>query len=129
MGFTLLAYFLLAISGSWMFISRTQQRSRPEWLRPAHFFTGITMALLVLLLLAIGIVGTLGHYGSLGHSWHLLAGLAVVDLVFLSVWSAIQITPDRPWAKPLHIGTNLVLLVALSAVSLSGWSVVQKYLP
>ncbi len=56
------------------------------------------MAGMVLLLLAIGFVGTLGHYGSLGHSPHLFAGLAVVDLVFLSAWSAIQISSARPWA-------------------------------
>lgn len=87
------------------------------------------MAALVLLLLAIGIVGTIGHYGSLGHSWHLLAGFAVVDLVFVSVWSAVQIGPTRPWARPIHIGTNFILLVALAWVSLTGWEVVQKYLP
>lgn len=84
---------------------------------------------LVLLLLGIGIVGTLGHFGSLGHSAHLPAGLAVVDLVFLSAWSAVQISPERPWARWVHIGTNFVLCLALIAVSITGWIVVQKYLP
>jgi hypothetical protein len=40
----------------------------------------------------------------------------------------VQISPDRPWAKPLHLGTNLVLCVALAIVSWTGWTVVQKYL-
>lgn len=87
------------------------------------------MVLLVLLLLAIGIVGTLGHYGSLGHSWHLAAGFTVVNLALLSAWSAVQISPERPWARPFHISINAVLLVAFLLVSVSGWSVVQKYLP
>lgn len=129
MGFTLVAYGVLAVTGSSLFVLRQQKHPRPAWLRPFHYGVGIGMVGLVLLLLAIGIVGTLGHYGSLGHSFHLAAGLAVVDLVFLSVWSAVQINPQRPWARPLHIGTNLVLFFALAWVSLTGWSVVQKYLP
>jgi hypothetical protein len=129
MGFALVAYLLLAISGGWMFFSRQQQKQRPDWLRPFHYLTGTVMAGLVLLLLAIGIVGTLGHYGSLGHSPHLAAGLIVVDLVFLSAWSATQISPTKAWARSLHIGTNFVLCIAFIFVSLSGWSVVQKYLP
>lgn len=84
---------------------------------------------LVLLLLAIGIVGTLGHYGNLGHSPHLVAGLTVVVLVLISAGSATQISPKQPWARPLHISTNLALLIGFAAVSLTGWSVVQKYLP
>lgn len=87
------------------------------------------MTLLVLLLLGIGIVGTLGHFGSLGHSWHLLAGLVVVSLVFLSVWSAVQIKLMKPWGRLLHVGTNFVLLIGFVWVSLTGWDVVQKYLP
>jgi len=129
MGFAIVAYLLLAVSGGWMFFSDQQRQPRPDWLRPFHFLTGAAMAGLVLLLLVIGFVGTLGHYGSLGHSPHLFAGLAVVDLVFLSAWSAIQISPARPWARWLHIGTNAVLCVAFVIVSLTGWSVVQKYLP
>jgi tryptophan-rich sensory protein len=125
MGFTVVAYLLQAGTGISLAILR---QSRPDWLRPFHFIIGGVMALLVLLLLAIGIVGTLGHYGNLGHSTHLPAGLAVVELVFLSAWSAVQISPDRPWAKPLHLGTNLVLCVALAIVSWTGWKVVQKYL-
>lgn len=84
---------------------------------------------LVLLLLAIGIVGTLGHYGTLGHSPHLIAGLTVVGLVLLSAGSATQISAKRSWARSLHVGTNITLFVGLLWVSLTGWSVVQKYLP
>lgn len=87
------------------------------------------MVALVLLLLAIGIVGTLGEYGSLGHSMHLPAGLDVVALVVLSASSAIFISPQRPWVRYLHVGTNLLLLGALAVVTLTGWQVVQKYLP
>ncbi|UBF26063.1 DUF4079 domain-containing protein [Kovacikia minuta CCNUW1] len=134
MGFAIVAYLLLAISGSWMLLIRRQHHShsddyRPDWLRPFHYLTGAVMAGLVLLLLGIGIVGTLGHYGSLGHSPHLMAGLLVVDLVFLSAWSATQISPTRTWARWLHLGTNLVLCIAFIFVSFTGWSVVQKYLP
>lgn len=82
---------------------------------------------LILLLLGIGIVGTIGHYGSLGHSSHLWAGITVVELVFLSAWSGVQI-PDRTWARPLHWGVNLMLGIALVWVSITGWEVVQKYL-
>lgn len=129
MGFAVFAYLLLAISGGWMFFTRQRRQPRPQWLRPSHYLVGLVMVGLVLLLLGIGIVGTLGHFGSLGHSLHLPAGLAVVDLVLLSVWSAVQISPERPWARWLHIGTNVVLCIAFILVSLTGWSVVQKYLP
>lgn len=84
---------------------------------------------LVLLLLAVGIVGTLGHFGTLGHSSHLLAGLIVVGLVLLSAGSATQISAKQPWARLLHIGTNVTLLFGFLWVSLTGWSVVQKHLP
>lgn len=129
MGLAIVAYLILAVSGGSMLWRRQHQASRPRWLRPFHILTGITMLGLVLLLLAIGIVGTLGHYGSLGHSTHLPVGLAVVDLVFLSAWSATQISRQHPWARPLHVGINLVLFVAFVLVSLTGWSAVQKYLP
>ncbi len=129
MGFSLLAYLLLAGTGGWIFWTRTQQEPRPSWLRSLHFWIGGVLVALVLLLLAIGIVGTLGHYGSLGHSWHLLAGLAVVALVGVSAWSATQIGPRRPWARSLHLTLNAILFVGLAAVSWSGWEVVQKYLP
>ncbi len=129
MGFAIAAYLLLAISGVWMFTKRQQRQPRPLWLRPFHYLTGAVMAALVLLLLGIGIVGTLGEFGSLGHSWHLLAGLIVVSLVFLSAWSAVQISPTQLWARSLHVSTNLVLFVCFLWVSLTGWDVVQKYLP
>ncbi len=87
------------------------------------------MVSLVLLLLVIGIVGTWGHFGSLGHSSHLMAGLTVVVLVLLSAFSATQISATRAWARPLHIGLNIVLFVGFAWVSLTGWSIVQKYLP
>ncbi|MBD2180850.1 DUF4079 domain-containing protein [Planktothrix sp. FACHB-1355] len=129
MGFSLVAYLLLAASGIWMLYIRQSRRSRPNWLRPLHYWIGGTMVALVLLLLTIGIVGTLGHYGSLNHSIHLPSGLAVVGFVLLSAGSATLISPQFPWARPLHIGTNIILLVGFALVSLTGWSVVQKYLP
>lgn len=87
------------------------------------------MALLVLLLLAIGIVGTLGQFGSLGHSAHLPMGLAVVGLTLVSAWSAVQISPANPWARSLHVGCNIALCLALAVAGITGWEVVQKYLP
>jgi len=129
MGLSVLAYLLLAVSGIWMFRARKTRSSRPIWLRSLHYAIGACMVSLVLLLLAIGIVGTLGHFGSLGHSSHLLAGLIVVGLVLLSAGSATQIGAKRPWARSLHIGTNIVLFAGFLWVSLTGWSVVQKYLP
>lgn len=129
MGLSLLAYLLLAITGIWMFRTRSTRSLRPDWLRSLHYGFGGSLVLLVLLLLAIGIVGTLGHFGSLGHSSHLPAGLIVVGLVLLSAGSATQINAKRPWVRSLHIGTNIVLFFALVWVSLTGWSVVQKYLP
>jgi len=129
MGFVVVAYLLQTLSGGWMFVLRQRARSRPDWLRPLHMISGGIMVGLVMLLLLIGIVGTLGHYGRLGHSWHLPAGLMVVNLVFLSAWSAAQISPERPWARPFHVSINAVLLVALVLVSLTGWQVIQKYLP
>ncbi|WP_346292215.1 DUF4079 domain-containing protein [Sphaerothrix gracilis] len=129
MGFTLSAYFILAVSGGWISLARQTRRSRPGWLRPLHYIVGGVMVALVLLLLAIGIVGTLGEYGSLGHSVHLPAGLDVVALVLISAGSAIFISPQRPWVRFLHVGTNIMLFGALALVTLSGWQVVQKYLP
>lgn len=87
------------------------------------------MVVLVVLLLAIGLVGTIGHYGNLGHSVHLPAGLVVVALTLLSAWSATQISIEKPWARSLHVGLNVLLFLGFAAVSLTGWSVVQKYLP
>lgn len=129
MGLSVFAYLLLAVTGSWMAYQRNAHQPRPQWLRPLHYSIGSIMVTLVLLLLAIGLVGTLGHYGSLGHSAHLLAGLVVVWLTLLSAWSATQISPKSPWARRLHVGTNLALFLGFVAVSWSGWSVVQKYLP
>jgi hypothetical protein len=129
MGLSLVAYLLLGVTGIWMFRARQQEHSRPQWLRPFHYTTGAIMVGLVLLLLAIGIVGTLGHYGSLGHSAHLIAGGAVVALVLLSAGSATLISSNRAWARSVHVATNLVLLVGFVWVTLTGWSVVQKYLP
>ncbi|XHX76169.1 MAG: DUF4079 domain-containing protein [Stenomitos frigidus ULC029] len=128
MGFTVAAYFLLAISGVCIAVKR-QQKMHFRWLRTFHFLMGGVIVVLILLLLGIGVVGTLGHFGSLGHSWHLLAGLTVVSLVFLSAWSAVQISLMKPWARLLHVCTNSVLFIGLLWVSLTGWSVVQKYLP
>ena len=129
MGLSLLAYLLLAVTGIWMFQTRKTRSPTNQSLRSLHYAIGGSMVLLVLLLLAIGIVGTLGHFGSLGHSQHLVAGLAVVGLVLISAGSATQISARRTWARSLHVGTNILLFVGLVWVSVSGWSVVQKYLP
>ena len=124
----IVAYFLLAISGITMFNRRRSKRSRPKWLRSFHWITGSIMTTLVILLLGIGIVGTIGHYGSLGHSQHLFAGVLVVGLVLVSAFSATQISPLRPWARSLHIGSNTLLFGGFLWVGLTGWHVVQKYL-
>ncbi|MEA5510654.1 DUF4079 domain-containing protein [Crocosphaera sp. UHCC 0190] len=129
MGLSLFAYLLLGISGGWMFYRRKTQSSPPLWLRPVHYVIGAIMVMLVLLLLVIGLVGTLGHYGSLGHSYHLIAGLVTVILVLISATAASQISPERPRMRMVHIGTNIILFLSFALVSLSGWSVVQKYLP
>ncbi|TAF04039.1 MAG: DUF4079 domain-containing protein [Nostocales cyanobacterium] len=137
MGFSILAYVLLALTGVWLFQVRTTGRSPigvvlPQvnnGVRSLHYKFGIAMISLVLLLLAIGIVGTLGHFGSLGHSSHLIAGLIVVALVLVSAFSATQISLGKPWARPLHISLNIVLFAGFAWVSLTGWTVVQKYLP
>lgn len=128
MGLSLLAYVLLAVTGIWMFQARTNRSSRLSWLRTLHYTIGGSMVLLVILLLVVGVVGTLGHFGSLGHSQHLISGLTVVGLVFLSAASATQIN-TRTWARSLHVGTNIILLAGFVWVSLTGWTVVQKYLP
>jgi hypothetical protein len=137
MGLSLLAYLMLAVTGVWMFRARTSQQfpfiplfmGGNRGVRSLHYLMGMSMVSLVLLLLAIGIVGTLGHFGSLGHSSHLLAGLIVVALVLLSAFSATQINARRPWARPLHITVNIILFLGFAWVSVTGWSVVQKYLP
>jgi chromate transport protein ChrA len=129
MGLSIFAYFLLAITGGWMFYRRNTDQPRPPILRTLHYIIGGTLVTLVLLLLVIGIVGTLGYYGTLGHSAHLTAGLTVVSLVLLSAWSATQIRSRQSWARNLHIRTNLVLFIGLAIVSWTGWTVVQKYLP
>jgi hypothetical protein len=129
MGLSVTAYGLLALSGGWLWRSRQQKQGRPAWLRPLHYILGGILVTLVLILLSVGLVGTLGYYGTLGHSVHLPAGLTVVAITLLSVWSATRISPKRPWARSLHVGANLALFLGFLAVSLSGWSVVQKYLP
>jgi hypothetical protein len=138
MGLTVTLYIGLAIVGGMMrgLIPQAgathfglQRAPLRRWLRWAHYSMGMILVGLVLLLLAIGVVGTLGHFGSLGHSWHLPAGLTVVGLTLASAWSATRIHPQRPWAKPLHLALNGFLLIGLMVVSISGWIVVQKYLP
>lgn len=129
MGLSILAYVLLGISGSFIVYKRHFTQPRPLWLRPLHYITGWVMVGLVLLLLAIGIVGTLGHYGSLGHSGHLVAGASVVILVLLSAGSSLFISARRPWVRAVHVGTNITLFLGFAWVSLTGWQVVQKYLP
>lgn len=129
MGLSLFAYVLLGILGGWMFYQRKTKSFSPAWLRSVHSVMGAILVMLVLLLLIIGLVGTLGHYGTLGHSPHLIAGLLTVILVLMSATVATQINPDRPLMRSLHIGINIALLFSFMFVSLTGWSVVQKYLP
>jgi hypothetical protein len=128
MGLTIAAYVVLATTGWFVFRARKARRRR-VLLKSIHQTVGVAIVGLVLLLLAIGIVGTLGHYGSLGHSVHLVAGLSTVVLVLLSAWSSTQIAPRRPWARTVHVSTNVTLFFVLAWVSWTGWSVVQKYLP
>ncbi len=135
MGLAVTCYLLLALLGIWMTAQRWQgARFRPRisrsLLRRLHIGLGIALVALILVLLAIGIVGTLGHFGSLGHSWHLPAGLIVVGLTLASAASAWQFSRSaRVWAREIHVVLNLALGGALVAVGISGWSVVQKYLP
>jgi Protein of unknown function (DUF4079) len=129
MGLTLTGYALLAITGVVLFYTRSKSQERSAWLRPLHIVLGTGVVSLVLVLLAIGVIGTLGEYGRLGHSVHLLFGLTVVVLVLASAWSASRIAVERPWARSLHVSLNGALGVALAAAGLSGWQVVQKYLP
>ena len=128
MGLSLAAYVMLAVTGSVLFSKRRSQHPKPKWLRPLHYIIGWLMVSLVLLLLGIGLVGTIGHYGNLGHSGHLIAGLAVVALVAVSAASSTQISPQHPWARAVHLGTNIALFVGFAWVSYTGWQVVQKYL-
>lgn len=137
MGLSLLAYLLLAVTGILMFRMRTQRSlsfmshfaGGNNGVRILHYLMGACMVSLVMLLLLIGIVGTYGHFGSLGHSPHLFSGLAVVALVLLSAFSATQISNQKPWARPIHIVSNIILFVGFAWVSVTGWIVVQKYLP
>jgi hypothetical protein len=129
MGLSLLAYLLLAVTGIWIFRTKRRPQERPSWLRSFHYLIGGCMVSLVLLLLLIGIIGTLGHFGSLGHSQHLAAGLIVVLLVLLSAGSALLIRSGAVWARRIHVGANVALLFCFVWVSLTGWNVVQKYLP
>lgn len=129
MGLSLSAYCCLLASGLWLLSGRQQKSPRRPWWRSLHIALGICLVGLVTLLLSIGIIGTLGEYGTLGHSVHLPAGLLVVALVALSAWSSTRIHPSRPWARPLHWGTNACLGVAFAGVTWSGWQVVQQYLP
>ncbi|MEA5577066.1 DUF4079 domain-containing protein [Anabaena sp. UHCC 0451] len=137
MGLSILAYTFLGMTGFWLWQVRNTGRSPIGVVLPRvnnivkkfHYAIGITMVSLVLLLLAVGIVGTLGHFGSLGHSSHLFAGLTVVILVLISAFSATQISADKLWARPLHITLNMILFFGFTWVSLTGWTVVQKYLP
>lgn len=129
MGLTVTGYFLLALTGGSLALTRVTERGRSAWLRPLHLLLGSTVVLLILLLLTIGVIGTLGEYGFLGHSAHLPLGLVVVITVLMSAWSASQIGPNRPWARKLHVALNGFLGLALIGAGLSGWQVVQKYLP
>ena len=128
MGFALLTYFALAISGGSLFFLRSQGKTGPDFLRPLHLIIGALLVLLVFLLLSIGIVGKIGHFGSLGHSPHLLLGILVALLVSVSAISALNIQ-KYSWLRWVHIAINFLLLAGFIGVSWTGWIVVQKYLP
>ncbi|MEA5470941.1 DUF4079 domain-containing protein [Spirulina sp. 06S082] len=128
MGLAIAAYFLLAIAGIWMRILRLKNQSYPQGLRLFHLAIGSILVFLVLLLLTVGIIGTLGYYGNLGHSPHLVAGILVVTLVLVSAGSALAIGKWEK-ARSLHLITNSILFFGFIFVSLSGWGIVQKYLP
>jgi lysylphosphatidylglycerol synthetase-like protein (DUF2156 family) len=129
MGLTLTGYALLLLTGGLLAYTHRAQQGRSTWLRPLHIALGSVLVLLVLVLLSIGVVGTLGEYGSLGHSVHLPLGLVVVAMVLTSAWSASRISVERPWARKLHLALNGLLGLSLAGAGLSGWQVVQKYLP
>lgn len=128
MGLSLAVYGLLALSGGTLFWGKLPGSKRRP-LRTLHLALGSSLVSLTLFLLAIGIVGTLGHFGSLGHSAHLGAGLVVVALVTTSAFSALGMVRARPWAKQVHLTAALLLLAGYGAVLVTGWQVVQKYLP
>lgn len=129
MGLSMTLYVVLALTGGILRWTRKSSAHHPVWLRPLHYSLGGVLVLLVLVLLTIGIVGTLGEYGSLGHSVHLPAGILAVALTLASAWSASQISLEKPWARTLHLSLNGALLVGFLVVGLTGWNVVQKYLP
>lgn len=124
-----LVVICLAASGWMMRQARRYRRVRPGWLAPGHHTLGISLVGLVVLLWCIGIWGTLDYYGHLnpGHP-HFWAGNTMLGLVLGSAWSARQIHPKRPWARPLHITLNGAMVVTLVWVTATGWVVVQKYL-
>ncbi|NJL46754.1 MAG: DUF4079 domain-containing protein [Leptolyngbyaceae cyanobacterium SM2_5_2] len=130
MGLTLAGYGLLAVTGGVLRYARLRSgNSLSPSVRLLHVSAGAGIVALVLVLLAIGIIGTLGEYGRLGHSIHLPLGLMVVALVLTSAWSASRISLERPWARKLHLVLNGAIGLALAGAGLSGWQVVQKYLP
>lgn len=128
MGLSLTLYVALLVTGGRIWYGRSHQSEQSALLRIAHLVLGGLLVTLVLLLLSIGIVGTLGEHGSLGHSWHLWAGLLVVMLVLSSAGAATQIA-HHAWARFLHVALNGILFIGFLAVTYSGWTVVQQYLP
>ncbi len=138
MGFCLIIVPLLALTGYWLRQQRLhqwqRQRLRPVWLRNLHWGLGSVFLALMIFLWAFGVVGTVARHGSLQYSGHFWAGNTMLALTLLSVWSANQINNRkawpviRLWARPVHLGTNLVILLGLGWVSWTGWAVVQQYL-
>lgn len=128
MGLAILTYGLLAVAGLTIRWRRSRDRS---WgvLGMVHRVLGVVLVLLILCLFTIGIVGTLGHFGSLGHSPHLVAGVSVVALTAAAAWSGWRIGEGTIEARSLHGRIVLLLGSLLVWVGLSGWFVVQKYLP
>lgn len=134
MGLTIFLYGLLLLLGLGIMRIRLKEMTPPfgltrHQIRLIHQSLGMLMVGSVLLLLAIGIVGTLGHYGHLGHSWHWIAGIIVVGLTLLSAHSGSQAGRGSLWFREIHVVVNGLLFGALAWVSITGWWVVQKYLP
>lgn len=131
MGLTLFLFLCLALSGGfgrWQRLGgKGCQQIAGRW-RSLHIGLGGLLVTTVLLLLAIGLVGSWGEHHSWGHSSHLWAGCSVVVLVIFSAIAGLRSRGGDRW-RVWHLGANGCLLLALLWVLLSGWQVVQPYLP
>ncbi|MBD2099321.1 DUF4079 domain-containing protein [Leptolyngbya sp. FACHB-261] len=138
MGFCLVIFPALGLTGYYIRQYRLEQwqrqKLRPQWLSNSHWWLGMAFLALMVFLWLFGVVGTIWRHGSLQYSGHFWAGNVMLALTLLSVWSAQQMnnretpTAIRLWLRPLHLGTNAVILIGLAWVSWTGWEVVQQYI-